>query len=65
MQQFLFYNEFIIQLYMYRAQLCSSSAVSQSVHRTVACSVMMPDAVWYNFDLLMMSTIVPKTCRGV
>jgi len=45
MQQFLFYNEFIIQLYMYRAQLCSSSAVSQSVHRTVACSVMMPDAV--------------------
>ena len=28
-------------------------------------SVIMPDAVWYNFDILMMGTIVLETCRGV
>ena len=28
-------------------------------------SVMIPGAVYYNFDLLMMSTIVLKTCRGI
>jgi len=27
--------------------------------------VMIPDAVWYNFDLLMMSTTVLETCRGI
>jgi len=28
-------------------------------------SVMMPDAVLYNFDLLVMSTVVLETCREV
>jgi len=28
-------------------------------------SVMIPDAVQYSFDLLMMSTEVPETCRGI
>jgi len=28
-------------------------------------SVMIPDAVQYNSDLLMMSTTVPKTSRGI
>jgi len=28
-------------------------------------SVMTPDAVSYNFDLLMMSTIVLETCRDI
>jgi len=28
-------------------------------------SVMIPDVVSYNFDLLMMSTIMLETCRGV
>jgi len=27
--------------------------------------VMIPDAVKYNFELLMMSTIVLETCRGI
>jgi len=27
--------------------------------------VTIPDAVEYNFDLLMMSTIVLETCRGI
>ena len=27
--------------------------------------VMIPDAVYYNFDLLMMSTTVLETCRGI
>jgi len=27
--------------------------------------VMIPDAVQYNFDLLMMSKIVLETCRGI
>ena len=28
-------------------------------------SVTIPDAVKYSFDLLMMSTIVLETCRGI
>ena len=28
-------------------------------------SVMIPDAVKYTFDLLMMSTTVLETCRGI
>ena len=28
-------------------------------------SVTIPDAVQYNFDLLMMSTTVLETCRGI
>jgi len=28
-------------------------------------SVMIPDAVQHNFDLLMMSTTVLETCRGI
>jgi len=27
--------------------------------------VMIPDAVYYNFDLPMMSTTVLETCRGI
>ena len=30
-----------------------------------AAGVTIPDAVLYNFDLLMMSTIVLETCRGI
>ena len=34
--------------------------------RPLACfSVMIPDAVKYNFDLLMMSTTALETCRGL
>jgi len=41
------------------------------VHRSTCApyghlhSVTIPDAVYYNFDLLMMSTIVVETCRGI
>jgi len=28
-------------------------------------SVAIPDAAYYNFDLLMMSTTVPETCAGI
>jgi len=88
MHNFLFYNTFIIFLYIVRTLLCSSSGdqnctiqhlVSshsvggRTVHRcTCTCepyghlqSVMIPDAVQYNFDLLMMSTIVFELCREI
>ena len=70
MRQFLFYNEFIILLYMFRAQPCSPSGGQNCIIQHLASShsaggnlqsVMMPDAVWYNFDLLMMSTVVLET----
>jgi len=39
--------------------------LSQPVHRTATYSVTIPDAVLNNFDLLMMSTTVRETCRGM
>ena len=94
MHQFLFYNEFIIHLYMFPAQLCSSSGGQNCITQHLSSShsaggrpmhglgedcspavtrasdgrlqsVMMTDAVRYNLDLLMMSTIVLETCRVV
>ena len=78
MHKFLFYNKFIICLYMFRA-LCAHHQEIKIVlysiwyHQTCRwpsgiqverrqCTgrpptgVMMPDAVKYNFDLLVMST---------
>jgi len=86
--KFLFYNKFIIFLYMFPALLCSSSGGQNCIiqhlvssHSVGGCPVhslgedcarddhlqcvMIPDAVQYNFDLLMMSTIMLKTCRGI
>ena len=131
MHKFLFYNKFIIFLYMFRALLCASSGGQSCIIRHLvsshsvdgtkssfvislllyACtcfehyvliirrsklyytafgivtpvggrpvhrlredfcardghlhSVTMPDAVQYSFDLLMMSTTVLETCRGI
>ena len=41
MHQILFYSEFIIHLYMFRVQLCSSSGQNciSPMHRTAACRV--------------------------
>jgi len=79
MHEILFYNKFIICLYMFRALLCSSSGGHNCITQHLAsqhsvggrpvhrlCTgrpptcVMMPDAVKYNFDLLMMSTQCSK-----
>jgi len=49
MHKFLFYTKFIICLYMFRA-LCIITPTG----------VMIPDAVEYNFDLLMISTQCSK-----
>jgi hypothetical protein len=38
MQQFLFYNEFIILLYMFRAQPCSSSGGQNCITQHLALS---------------------------
>jgi len=59
----------IIILYMFRATLCSSSGgwegvPSQPAHRTVTDST-IPGAVLIQFDLLMMSTALLETCRGL
>ena len=80
MHKFLFYNKFIKCLYMFRAvcahhqedklyytasgiiTLCRWPLGAQDGHLQ---SVMIPDAVLYNFDLLMMSTTVLETCRGI
>jgi len=74
-------NKFSIFLYMFRAPLCSPTGgqnciilqpvSSHSVDGRPLCgrpvhrSVMLLDAVSYNFDLLMMSTVVLETCRGI
>ena len=55
MHKILFYNKFIIRLYMFRAQRAHHQEV-----KIVLYSVMIPDAVQYNFDLLMMSTKCSK-----
>ena len=73
MHQLLFYNEFIIHLYMFLAQLCPSSRGQNFITQHLASSHsaggrpvrrLGADAVGYNFDLLMMGTIVLETCRG-
>jgi len=78
MHEFLFYNKFIIFLYMFRARCAHHQVVkivfySAWYHHTCTwpprahssinlrtgrspTGVMIPDAVKYNFDLLMMST---------
>jgi len=88
MHKILFYNNFIIFLYMFRALLCSSSGGQNCIVQHLVSShcvggrpvhslgedcapdghlhsVMIPDAVQYNFDLLMMSTTVLETCKGI
>ena len=80
MHKFLFYNRFIIFLYMFRALLCSSSGGQNWIiqHLVITLcrrlsggpdahlqSMTIPDAVKYNFDLLTMSTTVLETCRGI
>ena len=71
MHKFLFYNKFIICLYMFRA-LCAQhqevKIVLYSIWYQVAvpCTgrpptvVMIPDTVQYTFNLLMMSTLCTK-----
>jgi len=59
MHKFLFYNKFIIFLYMFRALLCTC------VPEGYLQSVTIPDAVYYNFDLLIMSTVVLETYREI
>ena len=55
MHKILFYNKFIIRLYMFRA-LC---AHHQEV-KIVLYSIWYHHTVQYNFDLLMMSTLCSK-----
>jgi len=54
MHQFLFCNEFILHLYMFRAQLCSSSGGQNFITNCIRCtgasdgllqSVTMPDVL--------------------
>jgi len=74
----LFYNTFITVLYMFRATSCSSSGgkilLIQHLVWSLGLSgapdghlqkVAMPDAVLIQFDLLMMSTTLFETCRGL
>jgi hypothetical protein len=92
MHKFLFYNKFVIFLYMFGALLCSLSGdqivliqhllsthsvgghpahrFRESLLSTHAPDghlqrVTIPDAVLIQFDLLMMSTTVLETCRGM
>ena len=73
-----FYNTFIIIiLYMFRATLCSSSGgqivLLQQVEKILLnlhtgrslTENTIPDAVLIQFDLLMMSTELLETCRGL
>ena len=45
--KFLFYNKFIISLYMFRALLCSSSG-----------GKIMPNSIWYHHTLLVTQILV-------
>ena len=57
------FEEFIHKFYYY---VLISIELYFSNFRPLTCfSVMMPDVVSYNFDLLMMSTILLETCTGV
>ena len=65
MQKFVFYNKFIICLYIFRA-LCAHHQEVKNESSLNLCTgqpptgVMIPDAVQYNFDLLRMSTYCSK-----
>jgi len=70
----LFYNKFIIFLYMFRALLCSSSGgqiVLYSIwYRPVRIGLPPTECddtrcCIIQFDLLMMSTTMLETCRGI
>ena len=63
---------------MFQAVLCSSSGGQNCIiqhlvspHSVGGCpdchlqSVMIPDVVKYNFDLLMMKTVGLEICRGI
>ena len=56
-------EEFIHKFHYY---VIIFTALYFSNFRPLTCfSVMITDAAKYSFDLLMMSTIVLKTCRGI
>ena len=67
-QKILFYNKFVICLYMFQA-LCAHhqevkivfySVWYRHTYRWPPTGVIIPDAVYYDFDLLMMRTQCSK-----
>jgi len=67
MHQFLFYNEFIIHLYMFRAKLCPSSRGQNFITQHLAPSHSAGGRPMHSLgeDAVIMGTIVLETCRGV
>jgi len=65
----LFYNKFIVFIYMFRALLCSSSEGQNCImqHLVSSHSAEYDDTrcCIIQFDLLMVSRKVPEICRGI
>ena len=64
MRKILFYNKFFMRLYMFRA-LCAHHQEVKIVLDSIWYHGKIPDAVKYNFDLLLMTTRLLETCRGI